>query len=98
MMSASGMDIHKMLLGMVLDDAVTDKVTHKMVLNDMRREYKVMVVEKMTIQVKAMQSKESVNADTVPEKTARDGHPGVRGIDGCRRRRQVDQWRNLDTR
>jgi len=98
MMSASGMDIHKMLLGMVLDDAVTDKVTHKMVLNDRRREYKVMVVEKMTIQVKAMQSKESVNVDTVPEKTARDEHPAVERKDGCRRSRQVDQWRNLETR
>ena len=92
------MDIHKMLLGMVLDDAVTDKVTHKMVLNDMRREYKVMVVEKMSIRVKAMQSKESMNSDTVPEKTARNRHPAVKGMDGCRRGRHVNQWRNLDGR
>ena len=92
------MDIHKMVLGMVVDDDVTDKVIHKMVLNDTRREYEVVVVEKMAVQVKAMQSKESMNSDTVPEKTARNRHPAVKGIDGCRRGRHVNQWRNLDGR
>ena len=36
MAPASGMEIHEMLLGVALDDAVTGKVTHEMVLNDLR--------------------------------------------------------------